>query len=122
MYKFDEQIQNTQTDFKKKQPENHLMKSKKNKKNKNPTKLNPKTFELNVTTPGVSNIKNTAKYEEGYSRKLETIKLESPQQEDAESVEEDDDPDNEEVKALIAQIPSDTDDLMKFTQNLKMED
>jgi len=96
----------------------------KNKKTKKENQLNAKTFELNVTANSTANktSRSGKQVQEGYSRKLETIKLDSPLQEEVESLEEEDDHETEETTALIAQIPNDSDELMAFTQNLKMDE
>jgi len=51
---------------------------------------------------------------------IETMKIDSPKQETTESIHEEDD--NEDIKEMISQIPTDNEELIKFTDNINMRD
>lgn len=62
------------------------------------------------------------KKEESRSRKMEHTKIETLNEEEHHSEADEEDPEAQELKVLISQIPGDNDELMSFTQNLKLEE
>jgi len=53
---------------------------------------------------------------------MEHTKIETLNEEEHQSEADEEDPEAQELKVLISQIPHDNDELMSFTQNLKLEE
>ena len=93
-------------------------KAKKSKTSKNTKNINFKNVELNQNVTE----NTTFKKEESRSRKLEHTKIETLNVEEHHSEADEEDPEAQELKVLINQIPGYNDELMSFTTNLKLEE